>query len=152
MIEKSLPNSGARFSLVNLPCLVLASVRRAAVLGPRSSACAAVDLQRPTGSLAGRCHGVPFRVRASHLLLGQSGPKRHGIPFKRLTFVTLFLSSFTGNYNTIIWVVWRGVSGLVHRQYLKLKYTLPIGLSQRCTQHIRMEFYYFLIRITQNNR
>ena len=34
------------------------------------------SLQRPTGSLAGLWHSVPLRVRASHLVPGQSGPKR----------------------------------------------------------------------------
>ena len=47
--------ASARFSLVNLPCLVLASVSRARpslVLGPVEAP--PWSLQRPTGSLAGR--------------------------------------------------------------------------------------------------
>ena len=60
--------ASARFSFVNLPCLVLASVSRARpslVLGPVLAP--PWSLQRPTGSLAGRWQGVPLRVRASHL-------------------------------------------------------------------------------------
>ena len=64
-----------RFSLVNLPCLVLASVSRARpslVLGPvLAPPC---SLQRPTGSLAGRWHRVPRRVLASHRIPCQFGP------------------------------------------------------------------------------
>ena len=67
--------ASARFSLVNLPCLVLASVSRASpslVLGPVLAP--PWSLQRPTGSLAGRWHKVPRRVRASHRIPCQSGP------------------------------------------------------------------------------
>ena len=67
--------ASARFSLVNLPCLVLASVSRARPSLVRWPVEAPPwSLQRPTGSLAGRWHKVPLRVRASHLWPCQSGP------------------------------------------------------------------------------
>ena len=67
--------ASARFSLVKRPCLVLASVSRARpslVLGPVEAP--PWSLQRPTGSLAGRWHGVPLRVRASQRIPCQFGP------------------------------------------------------------------------------
>ena len=67
--------AAARFSLVKRPCLILASVSRARpslVLGPVEAP--PWSLQRPTGSLAGRWHKVPRRVRASHRIPCQFGP------------------------------------------------------------------------------
>ena len=47
---------------------------RKAVLGPGPVEAPPWSLQRPTGSLAGRWHGVPLRVRASHRIPCQFGP------------------------------------------------------------------------------
>ncbi|MDE0970514.1 MAG: hypothetical protein OSA51_14155, partial [Octadecabacter sp.] len=59
------------------------------------------SLQRPTGSLAGRWHGVPLRVLAAHRWPGQLGPNCQGIPFSRLLFVILKAPPVMGFYYTL---------------------------------------------------
>jgi len=96
-----LPKAAARFSLVYLPCVVRAAVRRArpsSVLGP-------VDLppcreQRPLRLYAGLWQGVPLRVLAPHRWPGKSGPNCQGIPFSRLVFVMLKSPADMGFYYT----------------------------------------------------
>ena len=69
--------ASARFSFVSRPWVVCSAASRAlpsSVLGPVLAP--PWSLQRPTGSLAGLWQSVPLRVRASHLVPGQFGPKR----------------------------------------------------------------------------
>ena len=61
--------------------------------------------QRPLCLYAGLWQGVPFRVLAPHRWQGQSGPKRHGIPFSRLLFVMLKSLPHMGFIITHYW--WR---------------------------------------------
>jgi len=108
-----LPKAAARFSLVYLPCVVRAAVRRArpsSVLGP-------VDFppcreQRPLRLYAGLWQGVPLRVLAPQRWPGQSGPKRHGMPFSRLLFVMLKSPPRMGFHYTPYMQVVRGLGGL----------------------------------------
>ena len=55
------------------------------------------SLQRPTGSLAGLWHSVPLRVRASHLVPGQLGPKRVSRPIV-LSLVNISTTPITECY------------------------------------------------------
>lgn len=109
-----LPKAAARFSLVYLPCVVRAAVRRArpsSVLGP-------VDLppcreQRPLRLYAGLWQGVPLRVLAPHRWSGQSAPKRKLLPFWNLHLVTLKPTAAMGFYYTPFVLVVRGLGGSV---------------------------------------
>ena len=103
--------AAARFSLVKRPCLILASVSRARpslVLGPVEAPPG--SLQRPTGSLAGRWHKVPRRVRASHRIPCQFGPYSHGLG---LVFIVLNYHRFMGFYYTPYWMALLGMRDLV---------------------------------------
>ena len=106
--------ASARFSLVYLTGVVRTAVSRArpsSVFGP-------VDLppcreQRPLRLYAGLWQGVPLRVLAPHRWPGQSGPKRHGMPFSRLLFVMLKYPPHMGFYYTPFLIALRGLGGLV---------------------------------------
>ena len=87
---------------------------RKSVLGPMASGPPLGNLQRPTGSLAGRWHGVPLRVLAPHRCPGQLGPNRHGIPFSRLVFVMLKSPPVMGFYYTPLQAAWLDGRDLVH--------------------------------------
>ena len=73
-----------------------------------------MELQRPTGSLAGRWHGVPLRFLAPHRWPGQSGPNRQGAPFSRLPFVMVKFPPHMGFYYTQFGLVWLGAGVLVN--------------------------------------
>ena len=103
--------ASARFTLIKPPCLILASVSRARpslVLGPVLAP--PWSLQRPTGSLAGRWHKVPRRVRASHRIPCQFGPYSHGLG---LAFIVLNYHRFMGFYYTPSWMALLGMRVLV---------------------------------------
>jgi hypothetical protein len=75
------------------------------------------SLQRPTTSRAGRWHGVPLRVRASHRIPCQFGPYSHGLG---LAFIMLNCHRFMGIYDTPCWIALLGMRDLVQGPRPKL--------------------------------
>ena len=105
----------SRFSLVYLPWVVRAAVSRArpsSVLGPVGAP--PCREQRQLRLYAGLWQGIPLRVLAPYHWPGQSGPKRHGIPFSRLLFVMLKSPPRLGFNYTPLSVAVRGLGDLVH--------------------------------------
>jgi hypothetical protein len=113
MIEKSLPNSGARFSLVNLPCLVLASVRRARpalVLDPVDAPPCKWHL--PFTLYAGRRQLAPDRVLALQRRPCHRCPNLVERPTV-LPFVNPIVVPYIGFYYTVFLLSKRGWAYLV---------------------------------------
>ena len=98
--------ASARFSFVSRPWVVCSAASRAlpsSVLGPVLAP--PWSLQRPTGSLAGLWQSVPLRVRASHLVPGQLGPKRVSRPIV-LSLVNISTTPITECYIiTNLWLL-----------------------------------------------